>query len=111
MVRCGIPAVALVDPPTLSANANDFGWEEGFARQLEVMAKEGDLLIAISSSGESENILNAVFKHKNKLLTLSGFRPDNPLRMLGNVNLWVDSENYGVVEVAHLALLHEIVKP
>lgn len=114
MIRMGIPAVALVDPPTLSANANDFGWQEGFSRQGAILFSPGDLAIAISSSGRSPNVLNAAKAAKEKgcdLLTLSGFFEDNPLRQMGDVNLWVDSQNYGVVEIAHLAMLHEMVKP
>ncbi len=81
-------------------------------RSIEWHAASGDLLIAITSSGRSQNILNAVRAARNagcRVITLSGFRPDNPLRGLGNLNLYVASQEYGFVEVGHLAILHGIL--
>jgi D-sedoheptulose 7-phosphate isomerase len=67
------------------------------------------LLIAVSSSGRSLNIHNAVKSVKKaggETITLSGFGEDNPLRSMGNLNVWLDSTSYGLVEIGHLFYLH-----
>jgi D-sedoheptulose 7-phosphate isomerase len=74
--------------------------------------KSGDILIAISSSGQSENILNAVNAAKKKglfVITMSGFSEKNPLRNLGDLNFYVPSKSYGHVEIAHLIICHTIL--
>ena len=105
----GIKALAFTDAPLLTALANDYGYASVFTRPLELWAERGDLVVAVSSSGRSENILAAVRLAKKKGLeavTLTGFDPDNPLRGLGGVNFWADSHDYGLVETAHQALAH-----
>ena len=74
--------------------------------------ESGDLLIAISSSGNSVNILNAVSKAKSKIydvITLSGFKSDNKLRFLGDVFYYLGIENYGVIECFHQIILHAMI--
>ena len=69
------------------------------------------MMLAVSSSGKSENILRAAQASKDhgcKLVTFSGFGDDNPLRQLGDMNFFVDSSVYGFVETAHAALTHFI---
>lgn len=108
----GVRATTLNDAATLTCLANDYGYENVFAKQIQWHAASGDLLIAISSSGRSQNILNAVEAARNagcRVITMSGFRPDNPLRRLGDLNLYVASQEYGFVEVGHLAILHGIL--
>jgi D-sedoheptulose 7-phosphate isomerase len=58
--RRALPALSFCDPVTLSCIANDFGWEEVFARQVEAHGRQGDLLLVLSTSGDSENIVRAV---------------------------------------------------
>lgn len=99
----------LNDISALTATANDFGYENSYARQLMVKAWPTDLLIAVSSSGNSANIKNAAIVAKEmgcRVVTLSGFSADNPLRILGDVNLYVPSSHYGHIELTHMALLH-----
>jgi D-sedoheptulose 7-phosphate isomerase len=108
----GIRALAFNDGAALTCLGNDLGYAQVFARQIEMQARAGDLLIAISSSGNSANILAAVEAARGRgceVVTFSGFRPDNKLRALGDYNLYVASEDYGFVEVAHLALNHAIL--
>lgn len=108
----GIPALCFNDGAALTCMANDFGYDQVFARQLAMHALQGDVLIAISSSGQSPNILNAVRVANERgchLITLSGFRPDNPLRQLGDINLFVADTHYGHVEVSHLILAHSML--
>jgi D-sedoheptulose 7-phosphate isomerase len=108
----GMPAVCFNDGAALTCLGNDFGYEEVFARQIGFHARAGDVLYAISSSGRSPNILRAAEAARRldcRVVTLSGFRADNPLRVLGDVNFHVELERYGIVEVAHTALIHAVV--
>ena len=108
----GMPAVCFNDGAALTCLGNDFGYEEVFARQLGFHARPGDVLYAISSSGRSPNMLRAVEEARRLnclVITMSGFRADNPLRTLGDLNFHVALENYGLVEVAHTALIHAVV--
>ena len=103
---------AFNDGSALTCLGNDLGYEQVFAKQIELHGREGDLLIAISSSGCSANILNGVEAARAsgcRVLTLSGFGADNPLRRLGDVNFYVPSGEYGFVELTHLALCHCIL--
>ena len=107
----GLRASTLHDSALLSCMANDYGYENAFARILSTVAQEGDVLIAISSSGQSVNIHNAVRRMKEikgTTISLSGFKKDNPLRSLGDLNFWIDSDGYGFVEMGHLFLLHHV---
>ena len=84
--------------------SNDYGYENWVSKALECYASTGDIVILISSSGQSQNILNGAETAKSmnaNVVTLSGFSSDNPLRQLGDINLWVDSNAYNTVEMAH----------
>ena len=108
---CGIRAMALNDPSMLTCLSNDYSFDEVFSKQVEYHTEPNDALIAISSSGKSKNILNAVRTAAPlgaNLITLSGFESDNPLREMGTINFYVPSMEYGVVEIAHLTILHAI---
>lgn len=99
------------EPALLSCMANDYGYENAYARILSALVRQGDVLIAISSSGKSPNIRNAAVKVRElggSVITLSGFAPDNPLRTLGDLNVWLDSRDYGMVEIGHEFVLHNI---
>ncbi len=107
-----IPASTLVDTNVLTCLANDFGYEKCYSEALKVNLKKQDLLVAISSSGNSLNIINAckVAKEKGaKVITLSGFDSVNPLRQLGDLNFWLGRIDYGLVEMGHLFLLHTVI--
>ena len=107
--RANTLAMVFNDPPVLTGLSNDYGYVYAFERLVVLSAREGDLLIAISSSGQSENILravNAAHEIGCTIMTFSGFQSDNPLRSLGHLNFYVASSHYGEVEVAHHALGH-----
>lgn len=107
-----IRAIAFNDPSLLTCISNDFGYQYVFEKPIEMFADVDDILIAISSSGRSENILRGVGAAKRKgcpIITMSGFNPDNPLRSTGNINFYVPSHSYGYVEISHLSLCHYIV--
>jgi len=108
----GIKALAFNDSSLLTCISNDCGYEQVFEKPVEMFADEGDVLVAISSSGCSENILNAVKAAELKkcsVITMSGFGSDNPLRSMGNFNYYVSSQKYGPVEVAHQYICHFIL--
>ncbi len=108
----GIRALAFNDSSLLTCISNDYGYEHVFEKPIEMFAEPADTLIAISSSGQSENILLAVKAARAKgvkVITLSGFDKDNPLRKLGDANFYVPSESYGHVEIVHLSICHCLV--
>jgi len=108
----GLRSLAFNDASALTCLGNDLGYENVFAKQLDFHARPGDLLIAISSSGKSPNILNAVKAaraHDCKVVTFSGFTEQNDLRKSGDINFYVRAGEYGFVEVAHLALCHAVL--
>jgi D-sedoheptulose 7-phosphate isomerase len=108
----GLRSLAFNDPSALTCLGNDLGYENVFAKQLDFHARPGDLLVAISSSGRSPNILGAVKMARSrdcKVATFSGFTEENELRRTGDVNFYVRSREYGFVEIAHLALCHAVL--
>lgn len=108
----GIRTHSMHDAATLTCLGNDFDFAQIFSRQLEMIANEGDILVAISSSGKSPNILKAVEKAKEKgcrVITLSGFKEDNPLRQTGDINIYVPCMWYGIVESLHNLILQQVV--
>lgn len=105
----GVPCVPLFDLSHLTALGNDLGFDEIFSAPLGWHGKEGDLLITISSSGNSPNIVKAIEKARElgmKVVTLSGLKPDNLSRLMGDINLYVPAKTYGIVECTHQVLLH-----
>ena len=108
----GLRSLAFNDPAALTCLGNDLGYQNVFAKQLDFHARAGDLLVAISSSGQSPNILAAVAvarKRQAGVITFSGFDECNDLRRAGDVNFYVRSSEYGFVEIAHLSLCHAIL--
>ncbi len=106
-----LSAHTLHDSAVLTCMANDYGYENSFSSILKTVVKENDLLIAISSSGQSKNIINAVKIAKENgivVITLSGFSSENGLRSSGDINFWSNSSDYGMVEISHQFILHNI---
>ncbi|MFC2118137.1 SIS domain-containing protein [Bacteroidota bacterium] len=93
--------------------ANDYGYEHWVEKAVEFYGDKGDVFIGISSSGLSKNILNgcraAREKNFSKLITLSGMSADNPLRKMGDINLWIDSKAYNHIENIHQIWLLAVV--
>ena len=85
--------------------ANDYGFEHWAEKAVDFYGDEGDMLIVISSSGQSQNMINAVKAARNgsfhSVVTLSGFLETNPLKELGDINLWADNKSYNFVENIH----------
>jgi len=105
----GVPSHSFSDSALLSALGNDLGYEDTFASPLTWYAEKDDALITISSSGSSSNVIKAIEAARAKgmaVVTLSGLKPDNKSRQMGDVNLYIPAKTYGIVECAHQVLLH-----
>ena len=85
--------------------ANDYGYERWIEKAVDFYADQNDVLILISSSGTSKNMINACKSAKNKkiskIITLTGHNKDNPLSKLGDINFWINSKAYNFVENTH----------
>jgi len=105
----GLRAMAFNDPALLTAIGNDVAFDQLFALPLRRLAHPGDLLISISSSGNSPNVVRALEAAREMGLhtvTLSGKRADNRSRVLGDLNFYVPLQRYGWVESAHQLIIH-----
>ena len=107
-IRC----VNFNEADLLTCFSNDFGYDKVFSKSLEYFADKGDFVIIISSSGKSKNMINAAkicAKKKIFFCTLTGFSKTNPLKKMGNINLWVKSKSYNLIENIHQIWLLSIV--
>ena len=107
-----IPATTFNDSSLLTCFANDYGYEYWVEKALEFYGKKDDMVILRSSSGQSKNIINGARKAKEMglpLITFSGFSSKNELREMGDVNLWIDSSKYNIVEIVHQTWMLSII--
>lgn len=96
----------------LTAISNDVSYEDVFAYRIERILTERDILVTISSSGNSPNVIRAIEEAKKKgafIITVSGKKADNKSRKMGNLNFYVPLDTYGLVESAHAVLLHDVL--
>ncbi len=101
--------LAFNDVSLLTAIGNDVSFDEIFALPLGRLARAGDLVIAISSSGNSPNVIRALEKARSiamQIVTLTGKGADNRARARGDLNFYVPADRYGWVECAHQLILH-----
>ena len=108
----GMQALAFNDSALLTCISNDYGYEHVFEKPIEIFSQKEDIIFAISSSGESENIVRGVNAARLKecsVITLSGFKDDNRLCTMGDINFYVSSGKYGLVEVIHHSICHCIL--
>lgn len=107
--NAGLRALTVSGSSMLTTFSNDYGYERVYQKAIESFGRKDDILVAISSSGTSNNILNACEEaraRQMKIITFSGFDKDNPLRRKGDFNFWVDSRAFGYVELIHNLLIH-----
>lgn len=107
-----IRAINFNEADLITCFANDFGYENWVAKAIEFYSDAQDLIILISSSGCSKNMVNAALKAKKlglKLITFTGFDIENSLKQLGDINFWVDNKAYNIVEMTHHIWLVAIV--
>lgn len=112
MKNGGMNTYSLYDNAVTTCMGNDYGYEYVFSRPLEFLVKENDLVVAISSSGNSKNIINAINVAKSKrteVITFTGFSEDNKAIKSGDYNVYVPSYEYGIVESIHNIVLQHVV--
>ncbi len=105
----GFRSLAFNDAALMTAVSNDLAYEECFAMPLKRFATPGDILLTISSSGNSPNIFRAIETAQKlglKVITLSGMKPNNRSRKMGDLNFYMPASTYGIVEASHQVLLH-----
>ena len=108
----GIRAINFNEADLITCFSNDYGYENWVSRALASFGDPGDILILVSSSGQSRNMLNAASIAKSMnipVVTFSGFLSSNPLRSMGKLNFWVDSDQYNIVEMTHHIWLLAVV--
>src|SRR3989338_4789750 len=109
-VKINFKKIVISDASLITCISNDFGYENVFSKPLDVLLNEEDVLVALSDSGESLNVLNSVKIAKEKkcrIITLSAFEPINSLfSFQSHLAFHVPTKNYSIAEVAHLSLLH-----
>jgi len=99
----------LTDSGILTAIGNDISFDDVFSFPLSIRGNEGDVLITISSSGNSPNVVKAIAMAKSvgmKVITVSGLKEDNASRKSGHLNFYLPATTYGYVEATHGVLLH-----
>jgi len=107
--RPALPAIALTtDTSLLTGSANDFGFEGVFARQVEALGAQGDVLLAISTSGKSKNVLAAVAVARTKAMRCIAFTgdPGGPLAKNADVAVRVPSDDTQLIQECHIAIAH-----
>ena len=101
------------EPDLITCFSNDFGYERWVEMAIKYYGNKGDVLIVISSSGKSKNMINACIaarkKKFSKIITLTGHLVNNPVKKLGDINLWVNSKAYNYVENIHQFWLLSLV--
>ncbi len=112
--KLGAKSIFLDNSSLMTCMANDFGYENVYLLPLKILIKPGDLLIAVSSSGNSENIVlcaEMALENSISLISLSGINDTNGLwNMKCDLSFFVPSDLYGIVEIAHEAILHSVIE-
>ena len=101
---CKIRSINFNEADLITCYSNDYGYQNWIIEALKSYADKGDLVVLISSSGRSPNIVNAAKycnRNKIKLVTFTGFKKDNPLKKLGRLNFWANSNEYNIIEMTH----------
>ena len=108
-IRC----VNFNESSLITCFSNDYGYENWVKKALEFHADAKDLIILISSSGESKNMINAckyaLKKRHFPIITFTGFKKNNSLSKLGHINFWVNSKTYNHIENTHQFILLSLV--
>jgi D-sedoheptulose 7-phosphate isomerase len=110
--RRSIGALALGDPSHVTCVSNDYGFEHIFSRQLEGMGRKGDLLIGLSTSGNSKNVINAFHSAKKigiKTVALLG-RDGGALKSQGDLAIVIPAETSDRIQEMHIKLLHIVIE-
>jgi D-sedoheptulose 7-phosphate isomerase len=110
--RRPLPAIALGDAAHLSCVANDFGYDEVFARQVAALGTEGDLLLLLSTSGRSRNLLRAAEEGRRKKLIVAGLlgRGGGPLAALCDIPIIVPGDTSDRIQELHINIIHAVIE-
>lgn len=111
--RKALPAIAISDPSHISCVSNDFGYDAIFSRYIEGLGKEGDVLVGISTSGNSNNILRAAAMAKQKKMKVVAFTGKNggELAELADVEIRVPHFGYADrIQEIHIKVIHIIIQ-
>lgn len=111
--RSALPAIAITDPGHISCVANDIGYEWVFARGIAALGQPGDVLIALSTSGKSPSIINAIEEAKKSGIITVAFlgKGGGPLKNVADLELIVDGfDTSDRIQEAHMAALHIIIE-
>jgi len=103
---------SLYDNAMTTCMGNDYGYQHVFSKPISFLGNQGDLLVAISSSGNSKNIINAVEiakRKKMRVITFTGFERDNQVKQIGDYNVYIPICHFGIVESIHNLLLQQVV--
>ncbi len=112
MKNGGMNTYSLYDSSVLTCMGNDYGYSSVFSKPMEPLINEKDLVVAVSSSGNSPNIISAIEtarKKKAGIITFTGFKRENRAKQMGDINVYVPCEKYGIVESIHNLMLQQIV--
>ncbi|WP_341501600.1 D-sedoheptulose 7-phosphate isomerase [Gallaecimonas sp. GXIMD4217] len=110
--RQGFPAIAISDPSHLSCVGNDYGYEYVFSRYVDAVGQEGDVLLAISTSGNSGNILRAVESAKAKGMKVIALTGKDGGKMAGLADVEVRVPHFGYadrIQEIHIKVIHSII--
>lgn len=110
--QADVPSVSFNDPSLITAFANDYGYENWVAKAIGFYGQQQDIVVLISSSGKSPNMINAARYAREKgmnIITFTGFSADNPLKQLGDLNFWVKSKAYNIIECIHMIWLTTVI--
>jgi D-sedoheptulose 7-phosphate isomerase len=111
--RKALAAIAISDPGHISCTANDFGYEFIFSRYLEAHGKQGDVLLAISTSGNSPNIINAIYTAKSRGLTVIGLtgKDGGKIADLCDIEIRAPKSQYADrVQEIHIKVIHSMIE-
>lgn len=110
--QAGVRASTFNEADLITCFANDYGYDRWMAKAVEFYAKPGDAVVLISCSGKSPSVVNAAETAKTmglKIVTFTGFAADNPLKMRGDVNFWLDSRAYNIIECVHMIWITTVI--
>jgi D-sedoheptulose 7-phosphate isomerase len=112
--RNALPALALTaDATALTCIGNDFGWDEIFARQLQAHARPGDVLVALSTSGNSPNIISALAAARGLSMVTIGLlgKGGGSALPLCDIPVVIEGDDTGAIQEAHLVIIHLLCEP
>ena len=107
-----IRAINFNEADLITCFSNDYGYERWVEKAIKFYGEKGDVIVLISSSGNSMNMICAANMAKEldiPIITLTGFNPENKLRRMGDLNLWVNSKAYNIIEMTHHIWLLAVV--